>query len=514
LIAAAFLESFQNIARLLPEPLLLVDDHSAVAAANRAGAQVLGAGVDTIVGTLLLELADEPLALRSYLAQCARTTSLIPGLLTLRCQPRTRYRVEGARFDCGPGSPAAVLLRLGERSQASRSFAALNEQIAELNREIGRRTRIEHELRRQEQWLRVTLSSIGDGVIATGTDGRVLFLNPAAEKLTGWSQHEAAGRPMDEIFRIVHEATRVPVPNPAERVLREGVVVGLANHTLLLSRNGSEWPIADSAAPIRDDEGEVQGVVLVFLEISGRKQVEDQLRKQADDLLDADRRKDEYLAMLAHELRNPLGAVSNALYLLDHATPGSPPFERAKDIARRQIALQERMVDDLLDVSRITRGTFSLRCERIELGELLRRSCEDASLGFEQAGIAFSRTIADDEVWVEADAARLTQALSNLFDNARKFTQAGGRVDLSLETDRASNVVIVTVRDDGAGIAQELLPHVFEPFRQGEQSLARSSGGLGLGLALVRGVLRLHGGDASVDSGPHGSAFRLTLPLP
>ncbi|MCC2668402.1 MAG: tmoS, partial [Armatimonadetes bacterium] len=425
-------------------------------------------------------------------------------------------RVEGAVYQPRAGvEPAVLLLRLTPKRETPSQFAVLTRQVQDLNREVARRQKTEQELREQREWFRVTLSSIGDGVIATDQQGQILFLNPVAEMLTGWSREEALGRQMGEVFHIVSEETREPVANPVRRVLAEGIVVGLANHTILISRQGREWPIADSAAPIRSAEGRIVGVVLVFLEITERKRIEDQLRRQTQDLLEADRRKDEYLAMLAHELRNPLGAVSNALNVLERTQPGSSAYLRAQDVARRQIQQQVRVVDDLLDVSRITRGTFLLQPERIELGELCRQTADDFRPAFDQAGIRLSLERPGHEVWVDGDPVRLTQTLVNLLNNAQKFTPPERQVHVGLEVDGPGERAVLSVSDTGAGIAAELLPHVFEAFRQGEQTLARSSGGLGLGLALVKGIVELHGGTVSAHSpGPgQGATFTVVLPL-
>ena len=167
------------------------------------------------------------------------------------------------------------------------------------------RQRAEEALARQSELLRITLASIGDAVISTDAEGRVTFLNGVAETLTGWTHADALGRPLPDVFRIINEATRLPVESPALRALREGTIVGLANHTILIAADGTERPIDDSAAPMRDATGSILGTVLVFRDVTDRRRVEDELRE-------ADRRKDEFLALLAHELRNPLAPFAMA----------------------------------------------------------------------------------------------------------------------------------------------------------------------------------------------------------
>ncbi len=172
-----------------------------------------------------------------------------------------------------------MLLRLVPKHSAAGQFVALNQRIEELGKEIHRRQRAEEVIRRQEEWLRVTLDSIGDAVIVTDAAGRVTSLNPVARSLTGWSAEEAAGRPLTEVFPIFHEVTRQPVENPVIRVLEQGVVVGLGNHTLLVTRDGGEYPIDDSAAPIRDSHGAILGVALVFRDVTEKRHIEKNLRE-------------------------------------------------------------------------------------------------------------------------------------------------------------------------------------------------------------------------------------------
>src|SRR4051812_5750310 len=168
----------------------------------------------------------------------------------------------------------------------------------------------------QREWFRTTLASIGDAVIATNTEGRITFLNDVAQKLTGWNEGEACGLPLEDVFKIVNEQTHQTVENPATKALREGTIVGLANHTLLINKQGGESPIDDSASPIRNADGEIAGVVLVFRDVAARRQAEKTLRERSEQLAEADKMKNEFLAMLAHELRNPLAPIQNALHLI------------------------------------------------------------------------------------------------------------------------------------------------------------------------------------------------------
>ncbi|MGK3961571.1 ATP-binding protein [Sorangium sp. So ce118] len=240
-----------------------------------------------------------------------------------------------------------------------------------------------------------------------------------------------------------------------------------------------------------------------------------ELEQTQDALREADRRKDEFLAMLAHELRNPLAPLVNAVELLEVAGPKAPVVERARAIMSRQIGHMARLVDDLLDISRISRGKIALSLERLDLVELARATALDYRSLLEARGVRFELALPAAPVWLRADATRLAQAIGNLLQNANKFTDDGGSVRLSVVPDPARGAVSVEVADTGVGMDPALLERIFEPFTQAEQSLARSRGGLGLGLALVKGVVELHGGSVRAASAGvgRGAAFTIALPL-
>ncbi|XYH93159.1 ATP-binding protein [Sorangium sp. So ce1128] len=240
-----------------------------------------------------------------------------------------------------------------------------------------------------------------------------------------------------------------------------------------------------------------------------------ELKQTQEALREADQRKDEFLAMLAHELRNPLAPLVNAVELLEVAGPSTPMVERARAIMNRQIGHMARLVDDLLDISRISRGKIALSVERLDLVELARATALDYRPLLEARGVRFELALPAAPVWLRADATRLAQAIGNLLQNANKFTDGGGSVRLSVVPDRARGAVSVEVADTGVGMDPALLERIFEPFTQADQSLARSRGGLGLGLALVKGVVELHGGSVRAASAGvgRGAAFTITLPL-
>jgi signal transduction histidine kinase/DNA-binding response OmpR family regulator len=229
-------------------------------------------------------------------------------------------------------------------------------------------------------------------------------------------------------------------------------------------------------------------------------------------LQDANRRKDEFLAMLSHELRNPLAPIRNAVEVIRRIAPSEPSLGWARDVIERQVTHMARLVDELLDVSRISSGKITLKKAPLELGKVIAHSVETVRPLVESRGHQLVVNVPQAPVWVFADFARLAQVLSNLLNNAAKYTQDGGRIELAASAREGE--AVITVRDNGVGIDAELLPHVFELFAQGERSLDRSQGGLGVGLTLVQRVLELHQGrvEATSDGPGRGAEFRVTLP--
>jgi PAS domain S-box-containing protein len=358
----------------------------------------------------------------------------------------------------------------------------------------------------------VTLGSIADGVIATDLAGGVSFINRVAQDLTGWSEAEAAGRPLGEVFRIANAETGEPVECPVGKVIRSGRRVGLANHTLLEARDGTRRPVDSSAAPIQDDDGRFVGVVLVFRDITERQGLEAELRRRSDDLVERDRRKDEFLAMLAHELRNPLAPIRNTIQILKRQFAGNGDFERANGVMERQVTHLVRLVDDLLDVARITQGKLELRKGRVELAAVVNRALEEVRPYLDERQHRLELALPPGPVELEADSARLAQVLSNLLTNAAKYTPPGGTIRLT--ACREGGEAVLRVRDNGIGIKPELIGHIFGLFQQADRVPGRVAEGLGIGLSLVRSLAEMHGGSVSAHSeGPsQGSEFVVRLP--
>jgi PAS domain S-box-containing protein len=392
------------------------------------------------------------------------------------------------------------------------SFALLGFAFEVARRRLRERERSAVEAHEQKERFRTTLTSVGDAVVVTDERGIVTMMNPVAVRLLRCGD-DAIGRPLDDVFRIVNEESRQPVESPVQRVLREGAISGLANHTVLLWPDGGEMPIDDSAAPIQREDGTVVGAVLVFRDIRERRQTERLQQRAAELLREQDRRKDQFLAALSHELRNPLGPMRNAVRVLQHTGATTEQWRRSLSALDRQVAHVARLVDDLLDISRIAQGKIRLQKDQVNLSEVVHRAVDDFQSVFAKRQIALEVRNGDDPLWVEADSTRLAQVAGNLLQNAAKFTDPGGRVTIALG--KADDRARLEVRDDGAGIDAEALASLFQPFVQAEGTVRRSAAGLGLGLALSKSIVELHGGTVRASSaGPgKGAVFVVELPL-
>ncbi len=554
--------------------------------------------------------------------------------------------------------------------------------VVNVFRDVTERQAQEDALRVSREWFSTALHSIGDAVIATDAAGKVTFLNPVAQELTGWSSEEAVGRRLSEVFPILDEGTRQPVESPVERVLARGRVVGLANHTLLVRRDRVEIAIDDSAAPIRTRAGELAGVVLVFRDVTEERRanerreflaratvelnssldyaatlatvarlavprmadwcavdvVEDgQLRRLAvahvdaskmrwveelqrryppdpnaphgvpnimrtgqaemmaeipatlleaaardeehraliqqlelrsyvgvpisragktfgaitlimaeskrqysaadlefaialsdraaiaienarlfrdaeqarTDAVLANRAKDDFLAMLGHELRNPLAPIVTALDVMKRRMDGN--LERERSVIERQVRHVVRLVDDLLDVSRIIRGKVELAKEPVDIADVIAKALELAGPLLEERRHDVKVSVAPG-LRILGDSVRLTQVLTNLLTNASKYTEEHGHIEVNAAQE--GDQVLIRVKDDGMGIAPDMLSRIFELFVQAPQTLDRARGGLGLGLTIVQSLVSSFGGSVAAHSqGPgHGSEFVVQLP--
>ncbi|MDI1429631.1 hybrid sensor histidine kinase/response regulator [Polyangium sorediatum] len=334
------------------------------------------------------------------------------------------------------------------------------------------------------------------------TDATVRVWNPAAERMFGWSAAEAVGRFLP-ITDKPHE-TEAFLARVAQGEVLSDIEVE-RKHKL-----GHSIDMSLYSAPVVHGDGSVQ-CLSICMDIGDRKQAEAELRRAYEIARDADRRKDEFLALLGHELRNPLSPILTALYLmrLKGRTDG---LERERDVIERQVQHLVSLVDDLLDVSRIMRGKIQLSTRPIEIARVFSQAIEIASPLFEQKRHELRVDVPAEGLVVEVDETRMAQVLANLLTNAARYTDAGGHIAVAAR--REGDEVVVTVRDDGSGIPSEMLPVIFDLFVQGARGADRAGGGLGLGLGLVRSLVKLHGGAVSARSeGPgRGSEFEVRLP--
>ncbi len=360
-----------------------------------------------------------------------------------------------------------------------------------------------HALRESEERLRLAQDAAKAGTWEWDLRTDENFWSEGLWELYGLEPHSR--EPSYEAWRqTIHPDDRANAEEVVQLAARAGTELNL--EWRVRSRSGPERWLMARGRPVRDAAGRVVRYIGISVDITDRKRAEEALREE-------DRRKGHFLGVLSHELRNPLAPIRSSIYVLDRAPPSSVEAARAKEIIRRQTSHLSRLVDDLLDVTRIARGKVELRRERLDARDPVRQASEDHRGLFEQSQIRLSVVLPSCPVWIDADATRISQALGNLLQNAVKFTPPPGVVTVAVEVDGPAAVVRVT--DSGLGMEQRLIEQIFEPFVQAKQDLARTRGGLGLGLALAKGLAELHGGTVSARSEGlgFGSEFAIRLPL-
>ena len=397
--------------------------------------------------------------------------------------------------------------------------AALHAANDELETRVEQRT---SELRESEQSLATTLDSIGDAVIATDVQGRVVRMNRVAEHLTGWPLEDAQGQPLDKVFHIIAEETRQRAEDPATRVLREGLIVGLANHTALIARDGSERPIADSGAPIRDAQDRIRGVVLVFRDQTEERKMEQmrveslQLEVQNRQIQEGSRLKSEFLANMSHELRTPLNAIIGFTELLHdgRVNPESPQYHEFLGHILTSGRHLLQLINDVLDLSKVEAGKLQFHPESVDLSALVSEVLDILLTTAATKQIRIESTIDPALTDIVLDAARFKQVLYNYISNALKFTSEGGHIVISLRPEPGDDAAFrLEVQDTGIGIRAEDLHRLFVEFQQLDAGATKRYSGSGLGLALTKRLVEIQGGTVGVRSTPgQGSIFNAVLP--
>ena len=488
----------ENIIATLREPFVVLDKSLRVRTANAAFYRDFHASKEDTEGRFVYDLGngqwDIP-ALRTLLLQVLANSHPVEDFEVDHAFPdlgRRNMLLNARRFPPESDDPHLVLLAIED---------------------ITERRRAEVAMRNSEVRYRRLFQSAKDGILIldAGT-GKVIEANPFMSELLGYDHDEFLGKELWEIglFRDINES------RAAYRDLQEKGYVRYENLPLE-SRNGQKVEVEFVSNVYAENHHQV--VQCNIRDITERSRLQRLTQEQAAALADLDRRKDEFLAMLSHELRNPLAPILNAALLLRlHSNRNrlhgieNPVLQQSAAIIERQVGQLARIVDDLLEVSRITTGRIQLHQERIAVRVVVENAVATVRALIDQRKHALTVSLPAQAIWLHADAARLEQVVVNLLTNAAKYTDQGGHVWLTVHREGAE--AVLCVRDTGVGIAPETLPRIFDLFTQAEQSLDRSQGGLGIGLALVQRLVEMHGGTVTASSVlGHGSEFTVRLPL-
>ncbi len=382
-----------------------------------------------------------------------------------------------------------------------------------------KRKQAESSLVEQQELLAVTLRSIGDAVVSTDTQGKVTFLNPVAETLTGWSSSEALGQPLERVFNIINESTRLAVENPVAKALRENRIVGLANHTILITKTGQETAIDDSASPIRNTKGEIVGVILVFHDITERRQaerdkeayaeiLENRVKERTAQLEESVRSLEGVSYSIAHDLRGPLRSMEafTTALIEDCSAELSPT---AHDYASR-IATSARRMDalirELLAFGQLAHQEIAL--ERVSVDDAVNRAVASLEGVIEECRAEITVTHLG---WVLANGTVLEQAILNLLTNALKFVKAGTSPRIEISTEKRGERLRLQIRDHGVGIPHRYIDRIFKIF---ERLDPKTYPGTGIGLAIVQKSVQRMNGTVGVESAQgEGSTFWIDLPI-
>jgi PAS domain S-box-containing protein len=463
----AFVESFRHVS---------TDASTTCGLAWRIGERVVAPDFETFDG-----IADTP-SCEAHLkagVRSAQSTPLISRSGNLLGMISTHWRT--------PHEPAERDLR---------RLDVLARQAAD----IIERKHSEDALRASEARLRLILDNTPAMVYVVDHEQRFTFINRQWETVFNLTNDQVAGRSLYDFFPrdiadgfTANNAAVLKAGSPQE--FEEVAPQADGNHTYISYK-----------VPLFDAAGNPSAICGISIDISERKRAAEALRE-------ADRKKDEFLATLAHELRNPLAPIRNAVQVLIAKGPAIPELQWARDVIERQVQLMSRLLEDLLDVSRISRNKLELRMERVPLAAVVEAATETSRPLIEAGRHKLAVQLPADPIWLQADPVRLAQVFANLLNNAAKYTEEGGQIWLTAEL--RGNEITVSVKDSGIGIAAEMLPHVFEIFSQAEPALVRAQGGLGIGLSLVKRMVELHNGNIEVrsDGLGRGSEFLVHLPV-
>lgn len=538
-------EYSEHIIETLPEPLLILNADLMVKSANAAFFDHFNVRPEETRGRKIYDLGNGQWnipSLRDLLEKVLPENKVFNGYLVdhvFESLGRRVMLVNGRRLD----SMQLILLGFSDITERHEAEQALRQAQEHLAVDLDAMSTLQRlgALFIAEGNLETILDEIVSAAVAiTGANfGSIQLFDPETGSLDlvaqrgfepWWVDHwrhvsngeGACGAAIERSERVIVEdieTSPIFVGTPALEIQRRAGVRAVQS-TPLLSRSGRLLGMFSThwKAPGRPSERTLRLLDLLARQasdiITDRAQAkgvhEAHLR-----LIETDRRKDEFLAMLSHELRNPLTPIRLGLHMLERAAPGSEQAKRAKAVIDRQVEHLTRLVEDLLDVTRVTSGKIELQCEVLDVNELVERTVDDHRSAFVANGVELEMRAASGQVWVNGDRTRLAQVIGNLLQNSCKFTPRGGRTTVSVEGDVPRGQAVVRVKDTGRGIAPAMLPRLFEPFTQADASLDRSKGGLGLGLAVVKGLVEMHGGRVWGESEGlgKGAVFTMTLPL-
>jgi PAS domain S-box-containing protein len=390
-----------------------------------------------------------------------------------------------------------------ELQVSQEELQSVNEELETINAELKKKIEALEQAEQHRSRLAAIVESSHDAIIGKTLDGTVTSWNAGAERLYGYTAEEAVG----SSITFLAPPERIGELGPIFERLRRGQRVE-PFETVRLRKDGTPLDILLVVSPVFDAGGRIVEASAIAHDITEQKRTEEALHEAA-------RRKDEFLAMLGHELRNPLAPIRNCLLILEQ--PGATPeqTERARRTLERQVQHLTRLVDDLLDISRISQGKIFLRTGRLDLVALVSTAVEDHRAAAADAGQTLGLDLPDRPLWVNGDPTRLAQCVGNVLHNAVKFTEPGGRIEVSVRAEEGqTGQAVVSVRDTGLGMDPETMERLFEPFSQADSGIDRSRGGLGLGLALVKRLIELHGGTVAAHSEGLGRGTRVELRIP
>jgi PAS domain S-box-containing protein len=377
----------------------------------------------------------------------------------------------------------------------------------------------EQEFRLAQEEFRITLYSIGDAVITTDPEGNIRHMNMAAEKLTGWKESEASGKRFEEVFKILHEKSPGIIDNPVNRVLQEGLVTDHFNSTILVARDGREIPVGQSGAIVYDDQNRISGVVLVFHDITSRKEAEEQIRKlnaelekrveeRTEELIKTNKELEAFTYSVSHDLRTPLRAIDgfSAMLEVEYKSALDDEGFRLIRVVRQNAQKMGILIDELLTFSRL--GRASMKQTNVDMKEMAASVVKELSLPHKRNSMEI---LMEDLIPVKADPGLIRQVWINLISNALKFSQGKPEIKISITSRKETGMVVYCIKDNGAGFDMKYYDKLFGVFQRLHSE--KEFEGTGVGLAIVQQVISRHGGKIWAEGKPgQGATFCFSLP--